>query len=156
MSAASTFNPVKAALRPTVRNDDHKLRVHTGVVDQSTLSSKPPKEVMDDVLRVLSEMGIEIKRENEFRYRCTRVRRRKAGPTTGLGLGSVMSVGSGKVMGSASSSRVSRFLPFRALTVHLNQYLRNQTDVRPILGAYRFRALLRQGSCPQEVSRGCS
>ncbi|ORY29559.1 hypothetical protein BCR39DRAFT_467332 [Naematelia encephala] len=67
------------------------MRVHTGLVDQSALSSKPPKEVMAEVLKVLQGMGMDIKKENEFRLRCTRVRRKKAGAVTGLGLGSVMS-----------------------------------------------------------------
>jgi protein-serine/threonine kinase len=93
------------------RGDEHKLRVHTGLVDQSALSSKPPKEVMSEVLKVLLEMGMEVKRENEYRLRCTRVRRKKAGATTSLGLGSVMSVGSGMspfaLMNNASTSRVS-------------------------------------------------
>ena len=94
--------------------DDAKIRVHTGLVDQSALSSKPPAEVIGEVLRVLQAMGIEVKKENEFRLRCTRVRRRKAGATTGLGLGTVMS--SGSVTGpfgltnSASLSKVLSFL----------------------------------------------
>ncbi|WWC87531.1 uncharacterized protein L201_002421 [Kwoniella dendrophila CBS 6074] len=96
------------------RSEDSKMRVHTGLVDQSALSSKPPKEVMTEVLKVLKEMGMDIKRENEFRLRCTRVRRRKAGATTALG--SVMSVGSGMspftLMSSASTSKTdSRGLP---------------------------------------------
>ncbi|OCF34581.1 CAMK/CAMKL/KIN4 protein kinase [Kwoniella heveanensis BCC8398] len=102
--------------RPRAGSEDTKMRVHTGLVDQSALSSKPPKEVMAEVLKVLQEMGMDIKRENEFRLRCTRVRRRKAGATTGLGLGSVISVGSGMspftLMSSASTSKTdSRGLP---------------------------------------------
>ncbi|WVQ62972.1 uncharacterized protein L199_001121 [Kwoniella botswanensis] len=100
--------------RPRAGSEDIKMRVHTGLVDQSALSSKPPKEVMAEVLKVLQEMGMDIKRENEFRLRCTRVRRRKAGATTALG--SVMSVGSGMspftLMGTASTSKTdSRGLP---------------------------------------------
>lgn len=98
---------------PTVRSDDLKMRLHSGIVDQSALSSKPPREVMEDVLRVMQEMGIDVKRENDFKLRCVRVRKRKAGATTGLGLGSVMSVGSTmgsfSILGNASASRVSRF-----------------------------------------------
>lgn len=114
--ATSTSAIISAKLPPrslsSQRLDETKMRVHTGLVDQSALSSKPPKEVMYEVLRVLQEMGIEIKKENEFRLRCTRVRRRKSGPTTGLGLGSVIGSGSGMspftMMTSASSSKVSR------------------------------------------------
>jgi protein-serine/threonine kinase len=98
--------------RPTTasRSDDSKMRVHAGLVDQSALSSTPPKEVIDEVLKVLHDMGMDVRRENEYRFRCTRVRKKKAGATTGLGLGSVMSVGSGmgsfSLMGNASTSRV--------------------------------------------------
>lgn len=98
-----------ATFRPGV--DDSKMRNHNGIVNQSALTSRPPQEVMDEVLRVLQDMGMDVRRENEYRYRCTRVRRRKAGATTGLGLGSVMSVGSTmgsfSLLGNASSSRVS-------------------------------------------------
>jgi len=90
------------------------MRVHTGLVDQSALSSKPPKEVMAEVTRVLIEMGMEVKKENEFKLRCTRARRRKAGAVTGLGLGTVMSGSSlgGAFMGTASSSKTDgRGLP---------------------------------------------
>ena len=105
--------PTKASPRLTsspTRADELKMRVHTGLVDQSALSSKPPKEVMLEVMRVLQGMGMDIKKENDFKLRCTRVRRRKAGATTGLGLGSVISVGSGNpftLMSSASTSKVS-------------------------------------------------
>ena len=92
------------------RADDSKMRVHAGLVDQSALSSTSPKEVIDEVLKVLHDMGMDVRRENEYRFRCTRVRKKKAGATTGLGLGSVMSVGSGmgsfSLMGNASTSRV--------------------------------------------------
>ena len=95
------------------------MRVHTGLVDQSALSSKPPREVINEAIKVLQDMGMEIKKENDFKLRCTRVRRRKAGATTGLGLGSVMSVGSGMspftLMSSASTSKTdTRGLPLPA------------------------------------------
>ncbi|KAK4684404.1 hypothetical protein P7C73_g5776, partial [Tremellales sp. Uapishka_1] len=101
---------------PSPSYSEQKMRVHTGLVDQSALSSKPPKEVVVEVLRVLQEMGMDIKKENDFRFRCTRPRRKKAGATTGLGLSSVMSTGSGlspfSLMGNASTSRTdSRGLP---------------------------------------------
>ena len=113
----------------TPQRVDDRMRVHTGLVDQSALSSKPPREVIQEVLKVLQEMGMEIKKENEYRLRCTRARKRKTGATTGLGLGSVMSVGSGmgpfNLMGSASSSRVS-------LQHHLHTFAltQQQTDSR--------------------------
>ena len=118
--ALPSMPPPAVPSKPAVRNsppraqDESKMRVHTGLVDQSALSSKPPKVVMVEVLRVLQEMGLEIKRENEYRLRCTRARKRKSGATTGLGLGSVISVGSGMspftLMSSASASKVRWFL----------------------------------------------
>lgn len=113
---SSTKMPQSSAALASRTYDESKMSVHHGVVDQSTLSSKPPREVMQEVINVLLDMGIDVKRENEFKLRCVRVRRRKAGATTGLGLGSVMSVGSGmnpfSLMGNASTSRVdSRGLP---------------------------------------------
>lgn len=109
--SVSAILPSRAPPRssPTKTSDETKMRVHTGLVDQSALSSKMPKEVMSEVVRILQEMGMEIKKENEFRLRCTRARKRKTGATTGLGLGSVISVGStmGSLMNSASVSKVS-------------------------------------------------
>lgn len=84
-----------------VSAEESKLRVHTGLVDQSALSSRPPPEIMAEVVRVLHEMGMDVKQEGEYRLRCTRARRRKAGPTTGLSL-----------MGSASANKTDgRGLP---------------------------------------------
>lgn len=113
---ASTIIPTKVPLRssPTKSADEIKMRVHTGLVDQSALSSKKPREVMAEVLRVLQEMGMDIKKENEFRLRCTRARKRKSSAITGLGLGSVMSVGStmGTLMSPASVPKVSLLFAF--------------------------------------------
>lgn len=67
------------------------MRLHSGLVDQSALTSRPPAEVMAEVLKVLHGMGIDVKQEADFRLRCTRVRRRKAGPTIGLSSTSAMS-----------------------------------------------------------------
>ncbi|KAL7419812.1 hypothetical protein Q5752_005728 [Cryptotrichosporon argae] len=107
--------PTKStATRAAVAED--KIRYFPGgPVTQAALTNRPPADVMADVIAVLQAMGIEVKKETEWRLRCTRVRRRKAGPTTGLGLGSVMgtgSVGGFSLMGSASMSRTdSRGLP---------------------------------------------
>ena len=138
-SATSTVPPVKAALRPmaTQSFDDAKIRVHTGLVDQSALSSRPPAEVITEVLRVLQGMGMEIKKENEFRLRCTRVRKRKGGATTGLGLGSVMSVGSGtgpfNLMSSASTGRVHSIVSIVSQKTDLLRPTREAFPCRPVL-----------------------
>ncbi|KAJ9104547.1 hypothetical protein QFC21_002043 [Naganishia friedmannii] len=71
--------------------NEARLRVHVGVVDQSALTSKPAVEVMEQVQKVLHGMGIEVKRENNFKLRCTRAKRRKAGAMTGMGASSFSS-----------------------------------------------------------------
>lgn len=92
--------PAVAAPTPaSSSSEDHKLRIHTGVLDQSALSSKPPQMVMAEAIRVLMEMGMEVKRENEYRVRCTRVKKR------GRGFGSVISIAGG-VIGQRVSMRL--------------------------------------------------
>jgi protein-serine/threonine kinase len=89
--------------------NEARLRVHVGVVDQSALTSKGALEVMEQVLKVLYGMGIEVKRENDFKLRCSRARRKKAGAMTGLGLSTFSngSIASMATLTNASSSNVS-------------------------------------------------
>ncbi|EGO02964.1 hypothetical protein SERLA73DRAFT_176454 [Serpula lacrymans var. lacrymans S7.3] len=68
------------------------LRVHHGAVDQTTITTRPPPEVMKHVREVLEGMGVEIKLESEYKYRCIRLKKGKGGG--GLGFSSVGS-GSG-------------------------------------------------------------
>ncbi|CAG8542293.1 12171_t:CDS:10 [Ambispora gerdemannii] len=51
----------------SLANVESKLRVHHGAVDQSALTSRPPYEVFIIVKQTLVSMGIEIKREGEFK-----------------------------------------------------------------------------------------
>jgi protein-serine/threonine kinase len=111
---------------PISTSPDARLRTHAGVVDQAALTSKPAKEVMDEVIRVLFEMGIEVKRESDFKLRCLRPRRKKAGATTGLGLSSVVSGGSlasVTMIGSASTGGVSPVVLPSCLDVQLTYRL---------------------------------
>jgi protein-serine/threonine kinase len=89
--------------------NEARLRVHVGVVDQSALTSKSAVDVMEQVQKVLYGMGIEVKRETEFKLRCMRVRRKKAGAMTGLGLSSFgnSSIASMAALTTASSGNVS-------------------------------------------------
>lgn len=78
-------------------------------MDQSALSSNLPSEVIGEVIKVLIEMGLEVKKENEYRLRCTRAKKGQAPGARGL-RGSVMSIGGGSggfLLGNASSTRVS-------------------------------------------------
>ncbi|RIA81870.1 hypothetical protein C1645_670654, partial [Glomus cerebriforme] len=52
------------------------LRVHHGAVDQSALTSRAPYEVFIVVKQTLVSMGIEIKREGDFKVRCVRRKRK--------------------------------------------------------------------------------
>ncbi|CAG8609104.1 6632_t:CDS:10 [Ambispora leptoticha] len=72
-SRASSFSNTTNSLA----NVESKLRVHHGAVDQSALTSRPPYEVFIVVKQTLVSMGIEIKREGEFKVRCVRRKRKK-------------------------------------------------------------------------------
>lgn len=87
------------------------LRIHHGAVDQTTITTRPPPEVIKHVCKVLEEMGMDIKAESEYKYRCVRAKRRKSGGAVGLGFSTVGS-GSGlaafTMVGSAASNGVSQ------------------------------------------------
>lgn len=55
------------------------LRLHDGPVDPSTVSSAPPQEIIIQVLDVLKNLGIEYTKESEFKYRCVRPKKKRAG-----------------------------------------------------------------------------
>ncbi|KAH7906853.1 Pkinase-domain-containing protein [Hygrophoropsis aurantiaca] len=87
------------------------LRIHHGAVDQDTITTRPPPEVIKHVCEVLEGMGIEFKAESEYKYRCIRTKKKKTG--TGVGLG-FSTVGSGNglaaftIVGSAASNGVDK------------------------------------------------
>jgi protein-serine/threonine kinase len=87
------------------------LRIHHGAVDQTTITTRPPPEVIKHVCKVLEEMGMDIKAESEYKYRCVRAKRRKSGAAVGLGFSTVGS-GSGlaafTMVGSAASNGVDK------------------------------------------------
>lgn len=105
-------SPLKTTVRTrsasTFTFDESRIRVHNGLVDQSALSTKPPQDVFMEVMQVLRGMGVEMKRETDFKLRCTRAKKKAAG--TSIGLGSVISTGSGmspfSIMNNASTSKV--------------------------------------------------
>ena len=88
------------------------LRIHHGAVDHSTVTTKPPPEVMKHVKEVLEGMGIDIRPESEFKYRCIRLKRRKGVNGVGLGLrdgGNGNGLAAFNMVGSAASNGVSCF-----------------------------------------------
>ena len=106
----SFSNPIKRSfmLSPTAKNI---LRVHHGAVDQTTITSGNPPEVMKHVLDVLTEMGLEVQEESQYKFRCIRPKKRKIG-STGVSLKDSQG-GNGlaafSMVGSAASGGVSTF-----------------------------------------------
>ena len=84
------------------------LRVHHGAVDQTTITTGSPPEVMKHVKAVLESMGIDIAIEHDYKYRCIRPKRKRAGLGLRDGSGSLAAF---TIVGSAASNGVR---------VHLN------------------------------------
>lgn len=94
-----------------------QLRIHHGAVDQTTITTKPPPEVMKHVREVLEGMGVEVQVESEYKYRCIRGKKKKAtmGPGSPIGgsVGPSAAAGNGlaavTMVGSAASNGVRFF-----------------------------------------------
>ena len=85
-------------------NAPSAMRIHHGAVDQSTITTRPPPEVMQHVRQILLDMGIEVQDEMEFKYRCIRIKRKKV---PGAINGSGSNVAAFTMVGSAGSNGVS-------------------------------------------------
>ncbi|KAG6872682.1 hypothetical protein C0995_007660 [Termitomyces sp. Mi166 len=101
--------------QPQLQHPWSVLRTHHGAVDQSTITTKSPPEVIRHVRAVLASMGVEVHVESEYKYRCVRAKRRKGSmimggaltpPQTSGGLAAVTMVGS-----AASNGVDKRGLP---------------------------------------------
>lgn len=79
------------------------LRVHHGAVDQTTITTGSPPEVMKHVKAVLEGMGIDITMEHEYKYRCVRPKKKRAGLGLREGTGSLAAF---TMVGSAASNGV--------------------------------------------------
>ena len=79
------------------------LRVHHGAVDTTTITTGSPPEVMRHVRAVLEGMGIDISVESEYKYRCVRHKRKRAGLGLRDGPGSLAAF---TIVGSAASNGV--------------------------------------------------
>ncbi|KAG6865584.1 hypothetical protein C0991_001133 [Blastosporella zonata] len=90
------------------------LRTHHGAVDQSTITTKPPPEVMRHMRVVLESMGVEIQVESEYKFRCVRTKRRKGSMVMGGASTPPQSSGAGgslaavTMVGSAASNGVDK------------------------------------------------
>lgn len=84
------------------------LRIHHGAVDQTTITTRPPPEVIKHVCQVLEGMGIDLKAESEYKYRCIRAKRKKSA-AVGLGFsGSGNGLAAFTMVGSAASNGVDK------------------------------------------------
>ena len=79
------------------------LRVHHGAVDQTTITTGAPPEVMKHVKAILEGMGIDIAIEHEYKYRCIRPKKKRAGLGLRDGSGSLAAFA---IVGSAASNGV--------------------------------------------------
>jgi len=104
----SFSNPIKRSfiLSPAAKNI---LRVHHGAVDQTTITSGNPPEVMKHVSEVLVDMGLDVQEESQYKFRCVRPKKKKIG-STGVSLKDGQG-GNGlaafSMVGSAASGGVS-------------------------------------------------
>ncbi|KAI8145957.1 hypothetical protein BJV82DRAFT_482569, partial [Fennellomyces sp. T-0311] len=57
--------------------NDSKLRTHHGAVDQEALTSGSPVEVLVEVKQALLSMGIDVKKDGEYKLKCVRQRRKR-------------------------------------------------------------------------------
>jgi protein-serine/threonine kinase len=103
-----------------VKQPHEKLRIHHGAVDQTTVTTRPPGEVMLHVKEILEGMGMLLEEESEFKYRCVRQKRKKGAVgvvVNGSGEGEAGGQGTGQedvaaftMVGSAASNGVSGFV----------------------------------------------
>ncbi|KAI1311956.1 hypothetical protein EDD11_003236 [Mortierella claussenii] len=55
---------------------DLKLKVHSGAVEPSSLSSRHPAEIMFDIKKSVLRLGMEIKSDSDFKIKCVRRKRK--------------------------------------------------------------------------------
>ena len=112
--------PPLASMRPVRAFSLASVRYHAGVIDQKTVTSRLPPAVLDQIIRALQELDVEVKRDGEFRLKCTRSKRARGNVGLGIAGSAVAPSGSSggfSFMGMASASQVrqlSRPSPFSA------------------------------------------
>ncbi|KAJ7482152.1 CAMK/CAMKL/Kin4 protein kinase [Mycena galericulata] len=84
------------------------LRIHHGAVDQGTITTGQPPEVMRHVKEVLVAMGLEIYVESDFKYRCIRAKQRRTGKSTIGSTTGPQGVAAFTMVGSAGSNGVDK------------------------------------------------
>ena len=97
-----------------------QLRIHHGAVDQTTITTRPPTEVMAHVKKILEGMGVEIQLESEYKYRCIRAKKKKnavGSSTVTVSSAGPTSLAAVTMVGSAASNGVSYFISSMGLIV---------------------------------------
>ncbi|KAF7345044.1 Non-specific serine/threonine protein kinase [Mycena venus] len=95
----------------TAAGTHQQLRIHHGAVDQGTITTGQPPEVMRHVKEVLAGMGVEIFVESDYKYRCIRAKQRRGGKSTvgsTGGAGAQGGVAAFTMAGSAASNGVDK------------------------------------------------
>ncbi|KAG0272382.1 hypothetical protein BGZ95_011875 [Linnemannia exigua] len=147
LNPRSNSNPIQVSLygdqEPTLEAliqalppnwTDAKLKVHSGAVELSSLSSRHPAEIMYDIKMVVLRLGIEIRSDSDFKIKCVRRKRKTSGnpgasgSNSGAGAGvnaggAGGGVGSGSVNGGAghgTTLSVKSLLQGHGLHIHNN------------------------------------
>ncbi|KAF8935599.1 hypothetical protein BGZ58_004920 [Dissophora ornata] len=80
---------------------DSKLKVHSGAVELSSLSSRHPAEIMFDIKKAVLRLGMEIKSDSDFKIKC--VRRKRKISATGANGATAVNGGANATMGAGAS-----------------------------------------------------
>ncbi|KAH8114917.1 Pkinase-domain-containing protein [Phellopilus nigrolimitatus] len=72
-------NMVASPQQTRVGYNKQAIRLHHGAVDQTTVTTGSPPDVMAHVTKVLLDMGLEVQQESEYKYRCIRTKKKKVG-----------------------------------------------------------------------------
>ncbi|KAI8605930.1 hypothetical protein EDD21DRAFT_289995, partial [Dissophora ornata] len=77
------------------------LKVHSGAVELSSLSSRHPAEIMFDIKKAVLRLGMEIKSDSDFKIKC--VRRKRKISATGANGATAVNGGANATMGAGAS-----------------------------------------------------
>ncbi|KAF9943305.1 hypothetical protein BGZ67_003068 [Mortierella alpina] len=94
-------DPTLAALIQSLPSNwtDAKLKVHSGAVELSSLSSRHPAEIMFDIKKVVLRLGMEIRTDSDFKIKCVRRKRKISAGTAATAFASA----SGSVTGGGGA-----------------------------------------------------
>lgn len=116
---------------------DAKLKVHSGAVELSSLSSRHPAEIMYDIKMVVLRLGIEIRSDSDFKIKCVRRKRKSLGASAAPGSNGASAgangAGSGSVnggggQGGITSLSVKSLLQGHGLHYHHNNNTKGGPD----------------------------